>query len=77
MNLERTLDLLNKTEGRDKVCKAIQYSSRIIQWHAFGTNDQLHLMFKNLMGKLLFTRRLIKLSNNSTNEQCKEAFQIA
>ena len=30
MNVDRIIEFLNKTEGRDKFCKAIVYSSRLI-----------------------------------------------
>jgi hypothetical protein len=34
VTLDRTIAWLNKTEGRDKFCKAIQYAARILKHRA-------------------------------------------
>lgn len=34
ITLDRTIAWLNKTEGRDKFCKAVQYGARILKHKA-------------------------------------------
>jgi len=33
LTLNRTVAWFNKTEGRDKICKTLQYGSRLVMWH--------------------------------------------
>ena len=49
--MDRLIQFLNTSEGRDKTGKTIQYASRIIQWHQKGINDDIHQSFKNLYSK--------------------------
>ena len=38
-------------EGRDKLCKVIQYGSRIIKYNQSTKNKELAAKFQGLMGK--------------------------
>ena len=49
--MDRFIQFLLMAEGRCKFGKVLQYSSRIIQWHQKGVNEQIHLAFKNFYRK--------------------------
>lgn len=54
-DLDRIIAFLNTAEGRCKLGKTIQYSSRIIQWHQKGVNQQIHESFRALWCKFSFS----------------------
>eukprot|EP00352_Strombidinopsis_acuminata_P009404 CAMPEP_0176358090 /NCGR_PEP_ID=MMETSP0126-20121128/15284_1 /TAXON_ID=141414 ORGANISM="Strombidinopsis acuminatum, Strain SPMC142" /NCGR_SAMPLE_ID=MMETSP0126 /ASSEMBLY_ACC=CAM_ASM_000229 /LENGTH=144 /DNA_ID=CAMNT_0017712067 /DNA_START=38 /DNA_END=472 /DNA_ORIENTATION=- len=70
MNIERTLQFLNQTEGRDKFCKMIQYLSRILKYWFEGNNESLFIAFKGLMENMSVSRKLFRLFK-SFNEYIK------
>ena len=49
-----------ETEGRDKVCKMIQYASRFIKYQATGNNQTVEKAFQGLSGKLRETQNFEK-----------------
>ena len=38
--MNRTVVWFNKTEGRDKLCKTIQYASRFLMWAMLQKNNK-------------------------------------
>lgn len=70
MNVQRTYDFLNQTEGRDKVCKMIQYASRFIKYQATGNNETVQKAFDGLFQNMSTARKLFRLLK-SFNEYVK------
>jgi len=60
----------NQTEARDKFCKAIQYSARILQWYLKGKNDDAAKRFTSLFTSMRDARKLFRLFK-SLNEYHK------
>ena len=46
--------MMRYLEGRDKLCKAIQYGSRIVKYHNQDSNKALAAKFQGLFGKSTF-----------------------
>ncbi|CAD8111729.1 unnamed protein product [Paramecium primaurelia] len=67
--LDSTVKWFNKTEGRDKICKVMQYGSRFLMWHlkTNSGNEQLSNQFKNLFQSTRDARKLFRLAK-SLNE---------
>ncbi|CAD8112095.1 unnamed protein product [Paramecium sonneborni] len=67
--LDSTVKWFNKTEGRDKICKVMQYGSRFLMWHLKTNrgNEQLSNQFKNLFQSTRDARKLFRLAK-SLNE---------
>ncbi|KAL4493142.1 hypothetical protein ABPG72_003227 [Tetrahymena utriculariae] len=60
--MNRTIAWINKTEGRDKFCKAIQYASRFLKWHFTNTeNKELATRFNGLFNGMKDARKLFRL----------------
>jgi peroxin-11B len=70
MNLDRTISWINKTEGRDKFCKAIQYASRFITWTTLTSNPEVSKRFNGLFVGMRDARKLFRLFK-SINEYQK------
>lgn len=62
ITLDRIIAWLNKTEGRDKFCKAIQYGARILKHNAVVNGDkELALRFDGLFVGMRNARKLFRL----------------
>lgn len=61
MNLDKTVAWVNKTEGRDKFCKAVQYASRFIKWSLDKKNPELSARFHGLFVGMRDARKLFRL----------------
>ena len=59
--MDQAVKFINKTEGRDKFCKAIQYASRFMAYQTKGSNDELHARFAGLMNGMKNARKLFRL----------------
>lgn len=71
VTLDRTVKWLNKTEGRDKFCKAIQYACRFLKFHAEAKgNKDAALKFNGLFVAMRDARKLFRLFK-SINEYQK------
>ena len=68
MDLNRTISWINKTEGRDKFCKIIQYGSRFLKYNL--TDKQLAARFSGLFVGMRDARKLFRLFK-SINEAHK------
>jgi hypothetical protein len=62
MNLERTVRWIDKTDGRDKFCKAIQYACRLLK-HRFELlgNVEAAKKFESLFANMRDARKLFRL----------------
>ncbi len=49
--LERFLQFLSTSEGRDKSGKVIQYGCRFLKWHQEGKNQDVFTAVKNVQSK--------------------------
>jgi len=70
MNLNKTINWINKTEGRDKFCKSIQYFSRFVKWGLQDKNKELADRFNGLFTSMRDARKLFRLFK-SLNEYHK------
>lgn len=71
ITLDRTISWLNKTEARDKFCKAIQYASRMLKYKAtIEGNKESALKFDGLFVGMRNARKLFRLFK-SINEYQK------
>lgn len=71
--MDRFIQFINTSEGRDKTGKVIQYGSRIIQWQQKGINDEVHQSFRNLFCKSPILKLLfIFYSSFSNYVKCKK-----
>ena len=71
ITLDRTISWLNKTEGRDKFCKVIQYASRMMKHKAVAEgNKEAALRFDGLFVGMRNARKLFRLFK-SINEYQK------
>jgi len=70
MDFDRTVGFFNKTEGRDKLCKSIQYASRFIKWSLEKKNPEAALRFNGLFVGMRDARKLFRLLK-SVNEYHK------
>merc|ERR1740124_1835283 len=61
MNLDRTIKMVNETEGRDKFCKMIQYLARFLKFQCEGTNEALFEAFNGLFTNMSTARKLFRL----------------
>ena len=68
MDLNRTIAWINKTEGRDKFCKIIQYGSRFLKYNL--TDKKLQARFNGLFTGMRDARKLFRLFK-SINEAHK------
>jgi hypothetical protein len=60
--MKRTIAWVNKTEARDKLCKAIQYASRVIKFEASIRGDKaLEGRFNGLFTGMRDARKLFRL----------------
>ena len=58
------IELLNKTEGRDKVCKTIQYGSRLLKVLNENGDKATYQMFANLQASMADARKLFRLAKS-------------
>ena len=71
ISLDRTIKWINKTEGRDKFCKAIQYACRFLKYHAEQKGDKdMALKLNGLFSGMRDARKLFRLFK-SINEYQK------
>mmetsp|Transcript_17445 Transcript_17445/g.19600 ORF Transcript_17445/g.19600 Transcript_17445/m.19600 type:complete len:225 (+) Transcript_17445:19-693(+) len=69
--MNKLVAFTNKTEGRDKFCKAIQYASRYLKWYLEGKdNEDLKGRFTGLFNNMKVARKLFRLFK-SVNEYKK------
>eukprot|EP01015_Nassula_variabilis_P019988 TRINITY_DN3429_c0_g1_i2.p1 TRINITY_DN3429_c0_g1~~TRINITY_DN3429_c0_g1_i2.p1 ORF type:complete len:238 (-),score=16.32 TRINITY_DN3429_c0_g1_i2:68-781(-) len=61
MELNKTINWINKTEGRDKFCKAIQYASRFLKWYLVTKNKDAAERFEKLFSSMRDARKLFRL----------------
>ena len=63
MQLEKTANILNSYEGRDKLSKILQFSSRLIQWYYTNKLGQIEKgkNYGNLSKSFLDARKLFSL----------------
>jgi len=59
--VDRLIEFLNKTDGRDKICKVIQFGSRYCKVLAEGKDKDTKQMFANLQGSMADARKLFRL----------------
>jgi peroxin-11B len=59
--MEKLIAFSNRTEGRDKFTKAIQYGSKIISWAFMYNNRQYHKRFNELYILSRDSRKVFKL----------------
>lgn len=70
VTLDRTIAWLNKTEGRDKFCKAIQYAARILKHRAtLEGNKESALKFDGLFVGMRNARKLFRLFKSMNEYQ--------
>ena len=70
MSLNQTIQWIDKTEGRDKFCKAIQYLCRILKYQTMNSNKELSQRFNGLFVGMRDARKLFRLFK-SVNEYQK------
>ena len=59
--MDQAVKFINKTEGRDKFCKAIQYASRFTAYKLAGQNAEVAARFVGLMNGMKNARKLFRL----------------
>jgi hypothetical protein len=59
--MDKIVSMSDKTEGRDKFTKAIQYGSRILAWHFAGKDPNMEKRFKNLFILARDSRKIFRL----------------
>ena len=70
VTLDRTIAWLNKTEGRDKFCKAIQYGARMLKHKAVTEgNKESALRFDGLFVGMRNARKLFRLFKSMNEYQ--------
>ncbi len=70
MELDKTIKWIDKTEGRDKMCKAIQYLCRLLKHSTKDSNKELSQRFHGLFVGMSQARKLFRLFK-SVNEYQK------
>ncbi|CAI2376501.1 unnamed protein product [Moneuplotes crassus] len=68
--MDKLIAFTNKTEGRDKFCKAVQYGARVVKWYLEGKDEELKARFTGLFNNMKTARKLFRLFK-SVNEYQK------